>query len=256
MSPLLNTLSKLLNSPIAMPRIKLQNSDICFLQGLRGIASLLVVFTHIARAFDEDLFRPTSAEGAAPRIWQWPFIRILFQGRIGVTIFSLVTGYVCALKPIRQIRSGHPEQAFGSIARSAFRRVPRLILPTTMATALIWFFTQFGVFEVANRATGWWLNYTSPNITPYVGNAVKELLMNIITTWTKSWNIYDNNQWTLLPLLKGSMLVYIMLIATAYCKSKYRMLIELALFVYYYVGNDCKSSQPPLPVLEFGWELM
>ncbi len=137
------------------------------IQGLRGCASILVVFTHIARAFDEDLFKPTSGEGLPPRILQYPIIRILFQGRIGVTIFSLVTGYVCALKPIRQIRAGNPDHAFKSVARSAFRRVPRLILPTTLATTLISFFCQFGVFEVGNRVDSWWVNYTSPNIEPH-----------------------------------------------------------------------------------------
>jgi hypothetical protein len=77
-------------------------------------------------------------------------------------------------------------------------------------------------------------------MTPYIGKAVNSLIYHIITTWTKSWNIYDNNQWTLLPLLKGSMTVYMMLVATAYCKTRYRMMIELALVVYFYVGNDCK----------------
>ncbi|KAI9052587.1 hypothetical protein LZ554_003930 [Drepanopeziza brunnea f. sp. 'monogermtubi'] len=212
--------------------------NVKWVDGLRGLASLLVVFTHIARAFDEPLFKPTSAEGQAPRILQYPIIRILFQGRIGVTIFSLVTGYVCALKPLRQLRAGQQDAAFKGISRSAFRRVPRLILPTSFATTLIWFLCQFGVFEVGNRATGWWLNYTSPSLTPYFGNAVKSLILNLITTWTKSWNIYDNNQWTLLPLLKGSMLVYMFLVATAYCRPRYRMILELALFVYYYISND------------------
>tara|TARA_R110002060_G_scaffold54678_3_gene65312 strand:- start:33 stop:395 length:363 start_codon:yes stop_codon:yes gene_type:complete len=109
-----------------------------------------------------------------------------------------------------------------------------------MATTLIWFFCQFGVFEVGNRVNSWWVNYTSPNITPYIGNAVMDLLHHLITTWTKSWNVYDNNQWTLLPLLKGSMLVYMFLVATAFCKPRYRMILELAMFVYYYISNDCK----------------
>lgn len=213
-------------------------------QGLRGFASLLVVSTHLCRAFDEDLFKPTSAEGAAPRMLQFPLIRILFQGRIGVTIFSLVTGYVCALKPLRQIRAGQQDAAFKGISRSAFRRVPRLVLPTTIATTLTWFFCQFGVFEVGNRVTGWWLNYTSPSMTPYFGEAVKSLIYHVITTWTRSWNIYDNNQWTLLPLLKGSMLVYMFLVATAYCKTRYRMVLELAMFVYYYISNDCEFPNP------------
>ena len=156
-----------------------------------------------------------------------------------MSIFSLVTGYVCALKPVRQFAAGNHDAAFAGIARSAFRRTPRLFLPTTLATVIIWFICQFGVFEVANRVEGWWLNYTSPNITPYIGTAVKDLILNITTTWTAEWNAYDNNQWTLMRLLRGAFLVYILLFATAYMKPRYRMMVSMGLFTYCYICNDC-----------------
>jgi peptidoglycan/LPS O-acetylase OafA/YrhL len=165
----------------------------------------------------------------------------MFQGRVGVAIFSLVTGYVCALKPIRQCRAGQQELMMQQLAKSAFRRVPRLILPATIATVIIWFVTQFGVFEVANRVEGWWLNYTSPNMTPYIGQAVIDLILNCITTWTKMWNVYDKNQWTLLPLLKGSMTVYMFLVATAYLKPRFRMMASFGFYLYYYIGNERTS---------------
>lgn len=210
------------------------------------MASLLVVWTHIARGFDEDLFKPVSAEtGVSPRFLQLPIIRILVQGRIGVSIFSLVTGYVCALKPIRQFRAGQHEAAFVGIAKSAFRRTPRLFLPATLGTLISWFICQFGVYEVSNHTTGWWLAYSAPEITPFVGAAVRDLLLNIITTWTKIWNAYDINQWTLQPLLKGAFLIYVMLFATAYVKPRYRMMVNLGMFVFYYIANDCTFSLPP-----------
>ncbi|RDL32573.1 uncharacterized protein BP5553_09029 [Venustampulla echinocandica] len=215
-----------------------RQENVKWVDGLRGIGSLLVVTTHIARAFDEDLFKPTSEENASPRIFQYPILRIIIQGRIGVAIFSLVTGYVCALKPIRQCHAGTPEAALVSIAKSASRRVPRLILPTTLATTIIWLLCQFGVFQVANRTDRWWLRDTSPNMIPYFGNALHSLVMDTITTWTRSWNAYDVNQWTLQPLLKGSMMVYMMIAATVFVKPKYRMMIAIALYFYYYISTD------------------
>lgn len=189
--------------------------------------------------------KPTSAEGLPPRLLQYPILRVLVQGRIGVSIFALVTGYVCALKPLRQIRAGDRNAAFASVAKSAFRRVPRLILPTCIATTLAWFFCQFGVFEVGNRIDSWWINFSSPNMIPYVGEAIYSLFSHLITTWTKGWNMYDHNTWTLLPLLRASMLIYMFLVATAFCKARYRMILELGLFLYCYIGNDCKSQVTP-----------
>ena len=206
------------------------------------MASILVVITHLARTFDPDLFRPASTEDVPPRVLQWPFIRVLFQGRLGVAIFSLVTGYVCALKPIRQAQSGNSEAAMVSIAKSAFRRIPRLVFPTTIATVIIWFLCQCGVYRIAKKTDSAWLSYTSPEITPYFGDAVRTLFFNIIETWVYGRNIYDPNHWNLQPLLKGAMLVYISLFATIYMQPKYRMMTSLAQWVYYYIGNDCKHA--------------
>ncbi len=198
------------------------------------------MITHLARAFDPDLFKPVSSENGIPRLLQRPFIRVLFQGRIGVSVFSLVTGYVCALKPIRQARSGNIDGALVGVAKSALRRIPRIVLPTTIATFITWLLCQFGVFQVAKHTHSAWLSYTAPGMTPYFGDAVKSLWFNVIETWVHGRNIYDPNHWNLQPLLKGSMLVYVSIFATIHIQPKYRMMTSLAQWVYYYIAGDCK----------------
>jgi peptidoglycan/LPS O-acetylase OafA/YrhL len=211
------------------------------------MASVLVVLTHIARALDPDLFSSTSHEHQPPRLLQLPFIRVFVQGRIGVSIFSLVTGYVCALKPIRQIARGQHEAAALGIAKSAFRRVPRLVLPVTIATVGIYVLCQLGAFRVAKVTDSPWLSYSSPEYKEHFVESVRYLLFNIIETWVYCRNAFDPNHWNLQPLLKGSMLVYISLLASMYARPKYRMMMSLGQWVYYWIANDCKFSPPPLP---------
>lgn len=199
---------------------------------------------------DVTLFLPANDANTPSRFLQWPFVRVFIQGRMGVAIFSLVTGYVCALKPIRQSKQGNYEGALVSIAKSAFRRVPRLILPTTFATIIIWLLSQFGVFLIAKNTDSFWISYTSPEMTPFFGASLRKLAYNIITTWEYGRNMYDPNQWTLQPLLKGSMLVYMTTMATIYLQPRYRMMCSLALWVYYYIGNDCmcfRRAPPSIP---------
>ncbi len=45
-------------------------------------ASTMVVLTHVARAWDSDLFLATSGENVPPRLLQLPILRVLIQGRI------------------------------------------------------------------------------------------------------------------------------------------------------------------------------
>jgi hypothetical protein len=90
---------------------------------------------------------------------------------------------------------------------------------------------------VAHHVASWWLIYTSPNRLD-IGPAIVNLISNLINTWVRSWNTYEANQWTLLPLLKGAFLIYIMLFATSNMQPRYRMIVELGMFVYYYIAND------------------
>jgi peptidoglycan/LPS O-acetylase OafA/YrhL len=207
-------------------------------QGIRGLASFTVVITHLARSFDDKLFLATSAEKTAPRVLQWPIVRVFIHGRIGVAIFALVTGYVCALKPIRQAKANNPEGALVSVAKSAFRRVPRLVLPTCIATAIVWTLAQLGVFVICKSTNSHWLNTTAPDRQKTITGAAKGLFNALTFTWTKGINSYDPNQWTLEPLLKGSMFIYITLFATVYMQPKYRMMTSLSMWVYYYFVGD------------------
>ncbi|KAJ5948976.1 hypothetical protein N7454_002283 [Penicillium verhagenii] len=205
-----------------------------WIDGLRGIASFLVVLTHLARAWDYDLFSPSDTEDADPRILQWPILRIPWQGRVGVTIFAFLTGYVCALKPLKQSRSGDTGGALTTVGKSAFRRPPRLILPASIALVISWVVAQFGGFVVANRSDCWWCRYASPELEDSFWKEVLRLLGNFLSTWTTGYMAYDDHQWALLPLLASSMLVYILIVGTVFMRFRFRMLVYIAMILYFH----------------------
>ncbi|KAK2836930.1 hypothetical protein FQN49_006579 [Arthroderma sp. PD_2] len=207
--------------------------NVKWLDGLRGIASFLVILTHLARAWDYELFSAGPAEGS-PRILQLPVLRIPWQGRIGVTIFAFLTGYVCALKPLRLSGSGNYNASFTSIAKSAFRRPPRLVLPATIALVCTWTLAQFGAFKVATRSDVHWFRAASVKVDPSLLKEISRLFFTILSTWTNKRNDYDDHQWALLPLLQASMLVYVLLVATMYVKYNYRLVIYTGMILYFH----------------------
>ncbi|PGH11832.1 hypothetical protein AJ79_04629 [Helicocarpus griseus UAMH5409] len=219
-----------------------------WLDGLRGIASVLVVLTHLSRAWAYELFFPQNSEEEPPTLFQLPILRIPWQGRIGVTIFAFLTGYVCALKPLRLSRTGNYQAAFSAISKSAFRRPPRLMLPATIAMVIAWTIAQLGGFTVGNRADAEWIRYASPELSGSLLKELWRLVRTFFSTWTTGYMDYDDHQWALLPLLKGSMIVYVVLVGTMYMQYKYRMMVYAIMYGYWW--------QHPAPDTEtFGQQL-
>jgi len=77
-------------------------------------------------------------------------------------MFAFLTGYVCAIKPLRQAKSGNIPAALETLGKSAFRRPPRLIMPATIALVIAWFFAQLGAFEVAHLSDSHWFRRSVP----------------------------------------------------------------------------------------------
>ncbi|KAJ5099609.1 hypothetical protein N7532_006610 [Penicillium argentinense] len=205
-----------------------------WIDGLRGIASFIVILTHLARGWDYELFSPRDNEDATPRILQWPILRIPWQGRIGVTIFGFLTGYVCALKPLKLSRGGDIMGSFTTISKSAFRRPPRLIFPAAIAMAISWTVAQFGAFTVANRSDCWWCRYAAPEVEDSLWKEIIRLGENFLSVWTTKYMVYDDHQWALLPLLETSMLIYLLLFATMFMRFRYRMVVYIGMILYFH----------------------
>ncbi|KAF2458426.1 acyltransferase [Lineolata rhizophorae] len=209
--------------------------DVLWVEGLRGIASFMVIMTHFTRAWDPWQFSPADSDGGTPRIIQWPVIRIPGQGRLGVTIFGFLTGFVCALKPLRYARERNYNAGLTSVAKSAFRRPPRLIMPAAIAMCIAWTLAQFGAYRVATRCDAQWLRDASPHVDGHsLWFEIKRLFFVFLATWTNGHMDYDDHQWALLPLLKGSMIVYVALAATMFMKYRYRMLVYFLMMAYWH----------------------
>lgn len=203
-------------------------------QGLRGIASVLVIVTHVARAYDYPLFWPTDHKGTPPRLLQYPIIRVPAQGRIGVPIFAFLTGFVCALKPLKLSQSGQIHAAYESIAKSAFRRPPRLVLPATIALLISWLFTVFGGYKAASRCDSFFVRFDSPVQEDTLWLEFISLIDSARLTWTHSLNFYDRHQWAMLGLLVGAFQIYITLAATMAMKLRYRIAVYLLMMAYWW----------------------
>ena len=143
---------------------------------------MLIVTSHSIRAFIPDYLSPAHTYGAPPYLFQLPFLRIVAAGPFWISIFFLLSGYVCAVKPIRLSNAGQADEARRVIASSAFRRVLRIGVPASLGTTMGCILCQLGLYELHTDIRYWsgWLDLTTPQRRDTIVEAVQNLLRQCV----------------------------------------------------------------------------
>jgi len=221
------------------PLVSTGRSRSSWADGLRGVASLGVVSSHTVLSFYTSLVRPACNEdGAESELMQRPILRLVAQGNSWVAVFFILLGYVNSLKCITQSRAGETDAALSTLASSSFRRTGRLVFPAATVTLLTWFACQLGAFQLALASDAYWLRSTSPEPSPTWITAIFDLGHELVYTWFFFSNKYDQPQWALMFLFKGSMLVFMVLLVTVRTTPRFRLLVELVLYSWSWSTGD------------------
>jgi peptidoglycan/LPS O-acetylase OafA/YrhL len=143
---------------------------------------MFVVSSHIVRAYIPRYLYPADEMDGTPRLFQRPFFRIIACGPFWISIFFLLSGYVCAIKPLRLSAAGQADEARRVIASSAFRRLSRIGVPVLAGTLFPWALVQTGVFNIAPEVEieKAWLSYTRPGYRQWFWPAVREPFLQFV----------------------------------------------------------------------------
>ncbi|KAJ5988941.1 Acyltransferase 3 [Penicillium waksmanii] len=185
--------------------------------GLRGIAAIFVVASHTSLCFATFLIPPSVVETGKSTLFQRPFFRLVIQGQAWVAMFFVLLGFVNSLKPLQLARSGAVSEALGSLSTGAFRRTGRLL---------------------ARRVDVFWLRSTAPKPSVSLVAAVEDLVRELAGTWLYGENAYDQPQWALLPLFRGSLYVFMTLLALINATPRFRLCAETLLYSWSWATLD------------------
>lgn len=115
-------------------------------------------------------------------IFQLPISRLIFDGGyLAVSLLFVTSGYLCAIKPLRLIRAGKPEEARSLVGQRGFRRFLRLAIPANLATTISWFLANVGGFSTSIALPGYvWLHFHSGWPSPTWAHAFRQLRIEIV----------------------------------------------------------------------------
>jgi peptidoglycan/LPS O-acetylase OafA/YrhL len=205
-----------------------------YLDGLRGVAALLVYLLH-NQIWGHPAFQGGFVmENAFGWIGHYyfaalPGIRILFSGgHFAVAVFFLISGYVLALTPLKLIYSGEFARLAEHISSALFRRWPRLFLPI-LVTTFIWM-TSWHVFGIKSNNS-----ITDAKEPTYARELQK--FYNDFTSFSNplsdlTFYTYNDHMWSIKLEFRGSLAIWTTLLATARATSNMRLCIMGGLICY------------------------
>ncbi len=179
------------------------NNRLVILEGMRGIAALIVVVYHSILAFYPGFFGRFT-EDASNSIVGNPLFAFL-NGTAAVAFFFTLSGFVLVYRAI-------DNQDVAPINRNLMRRWPRLAMPVVAVTVTSWLMFQFNAYNYMEAAdisqSGWLRDFGSSPAIPTdkpLSNAVMEGLF--FTFFRGDYN-YVTALWTMHYEFIGSFIVF------------------------------------------------
>ena len=143
-----------------------------YLDGLRGICALLVIFHHF-RLF----FITSKYHFSVPWLDDNPYMRLLFHGEYQVYLFFILSGRVLTLSVLSKTDE---IKCWTSIAAALFKRTLRLGIPLFGVSLLTSLVGHYGLFDSMKdvRKDAWWFS------APAVFGSFKDFFVYLLAWFT------------------------------------------------------------------------
>ncbi|RFU30728.1 hypothetical protein B7463_g5602, partial [Scytalidium lignicola] len=197
-----------------------------YLDGLRGVASLIVFFCHYTEgnmgSYTHSYGLPKDAKVHSSPL-QLPFLRVLYSGRPMVHIFFVISGFVLSYKPLKLARARNAASLHNTLSSSVFRRALRLFLPTAVSTFMVMLLIRFR-----------WMGKPLPTFWAQFWDWT-HAMWKITFSW--KWDItqflpYDVHLWTIPIEMSNSMLLFIAITGLSRCKVYIRLILLVGIMFY------------------------
>ncbi|KAI9148708.1 Flavin-dependent halogenase malA [Paramyrothecium foliicola] len=197
-------------------------TSIQFLNGLRGIACIIVFNFHFLYAHTTTIFNGYNPTTEHRWLHQLPLLSLPTRGRAMVMVFFVCSGYVLSHRYLQLLRSGNLEAAQRSLSSLAVRRYIRLYAPPAVSMLMVALAAYIGIYDKSRAFNdgdthrGYWEQHP-PRLPSFM--AQMNDYIGMLRDWGNPWSftpyyysLYDPHTWTIPLELRGSFALFITLV--------------------------------------------
>jgi peptidoglycan/LPS O-acetylase OafA/YrhL len=197
-------------------------SPTSYVNGLRGVACVIVLHQHIAGSEGEWILRAYGTHEKDVYLLQLPYFRLLHSGMFMVALFFVISGFALSYSPLKKINMPSDPSRDSALLRnlssSLFRRPLRLFTPMMAAIML----NSIVTYIYPNFGLGLWRK-GNPSFFQHLKTVM-------LITWPSlnaySWGYYwprgFSHGWTLQMEYRGSIVIFILCLLTSQLTSGFR----------------------------------
>lgn len=202
---------------------------IYYLDGIRGLAALIVVFGHFMNAYYPALLTASIEVSHFEsyidvKLADTPF-NLVFNGYFAVSIFFVLSGFVLTNKFFKS--SGNE-----FIVSSAIRRYIRLVIPVAFSCTIAYLILKFSLFynnELADYTKAYWY---LPNYYNFEASFIEMIIKSLLETFVHGvdYTSYNAVLWTMKIEFLGSLLVFSIALLIGKLRNRFILYIVLIIF--------------------------
>ncbi len=191
-----------------------------YLDGVRGVASLIVFILHWTHLFYPSV---NSSWGYKDRtsLLLLPFVRLIYSGAAMVAVFFVVSGFVLSHRFIQRMHRHEYPELMASLSSITFRRVIRLFLPAFVSSLMAYISADLGMVNIPAKVDG----------KPFQHGL--EAYLDFLDMESDPWEwdvtfsgFYNPQLWSIAVEFRGSMVVFLLMIGLARTRPIVRLAAE------------------------------
>ncbi len=201
-----------------------------YLDGVRGIASVFVVFCHLACIFVPNIFFFEQATTKYDKVWLYSPLNVITNGNAAVICFFFMSGFLIARRNYINSKSIIVESPF-----KEYRKLLRVVVPGVLLSALL---MQFGLMYHLKAASEYpLLSFVNDycNFKPTFFGVINDALFSTFIKGSK----YVGPFWTICYEFFGALIIktvsFFAVRNGKYSKLYYLVFSFLFLFIYNYI---------------------